>query len=135
MTKNALHPGTRQLSNEQVRAMRLAYKNGEISTREISEMTKLSVITIGRMLRGETYQNVSEGRSVSDDEIEASMKRMAAANGLALDLPEGEADGLGKLEQLAGRRGDAMVDELRVMKPTTEPVMNERAKRLLGIKD
>lgn len=103
---------TRTLTDEQVMQYRGAYfaQPPRITTRAIMEQTDLSMVSVRRMLNGETYRNVGMAAmsdviagDLSGDTIEASMRRMAAANGIVLDGEAAEAK--------------AMLDEL-----TADPV-------------
>jgi hypothetical protein len=86
----------RTLTDQQVMFYRGEYfaNPPRVTTREIMEQTELSMVSVRRMLNGETYRNIGiaplrelrgrqeSGRDAYGDTIEDSARRFAAANGV-----------------------------------------------------
>jgi hypothetical protein len=71
--------GKKAMTNEEVRMWRQMHRNGEITTKQIREMTGLSMETVARMLRGDTYASVKDAvlpREMPAAESEAMLARL-----------------------------------------------------------
>lgn len=108
----------RTLTDAQVMFFRGEYfaNPPRITTREIMEQTELSMVSVRRMLNGETYRHIGiaplqqlkdrradeSARDVRGDTMEESMRRMAAANNIPLPAQAPSADEVAAKSVLGG---------------------------------
>jgi hypothetical protein len=114
----------RVLDVEDVRLWRKLYQEGMLSSRQIMQVSNLSMSSVMKMLRGETYRDVGEIKG-EVDVIRLKAHKFALKNGMpaeSLDLTPLERKvlemeglimpGMEKLRGLARKSGDGMVKEL-----------------------
>lgn len=136
---NPVKPGgKRAISDQEVLRYRIAYQNGEMTSREIARNLGVAKETVMRMLRGDTYQHVgmtlkeeilqmkisdSERRMVemglvtNPDGSKTTMEQyleMKAKQGMvaAADVPEPVGNGMDRLQQEMSRHPDILLKEL-----------------------
>lgn len=100
-----------KLTVRDVQEIRRFYGQGTVSQGQLARDYKVSIVTIGRIVRGEVWQSVPVlDHLMSEGEIKESALRMLA---LQRELEEGK--GMGKLAMVAAElgRGDAMLEELQ----------------------
>lgn len=96
-----------KLSVSEVLAIRQAYTQTRVSQGALARKYQVSVITIGRIVRGETWQSVPmQASEMSEGELKDSADRLFA---------EQEGHGLGKLAEEAEEafKSDGMVEEIK----------------------
>ena len=118
-----------KLSVSEVMEIRRAYAQERMSQGALARKYQVSVITIGRIVRGETWQGLPTPEpQMSEGELKDSADRLMAlqeggrpnpsalrGTEIATIIYDEEAPGLGKLVETAEEhgKGDAMVEELR----------------------
>ncbi len=107
------HNKAAKLTAANVQDIRAIYAAGDATQGELSRDYKVSVVQIGRIVRGESWQSLP-ALPPSHREMEVSAQRILQAQAEIVKEQEGDGSGLARLQGEAGelRKADRLLDEL-----------------------
>lgn len=101
-----------KLSGTEVLEIRRLYQLGTFSQGELSRQFQVSVVQIGRIVRGESWQQYQvPERLMSEGELKESAERMMARNSGIARLQETAQEQFGKVNDMLTEIGRSPLDE------------------------
>lgn len=98
-----------RLTENQVLEIRERYRTGRVTQGVLSREYGVSIVQIGRIVRGEVWQNVIP--EVTDDEIRASAERLMKVQNATVSMREKLAQDIER-EREKRQAGNRLVEEL-----------------------